>query len=239
MCEGQNHLSALSRSRRSINPGGSLTFLALCLPFLVWKSSRAQSLQSLITAKDTLPWQPQLALEWKDPLEMPLVPFSGVTLLHTDPSFLMSPAKMRKCPPSLNVNVFGETERDTKGWEAMGKRMLLTFPFGIGIAESHWTLPSSAFLLGNENQGWKRWLSYGSTAAGNRSLQTACSSMCCGKTLQYLYYLSSAPHFPSLLSARPCSLLLGGLVHPALCLASYSRPSALPSAVFKQPFVPI
>lgn len=61
----------------------------------------------------------------------------GDTLLHTDPDFFISLAKMRKCPPSLNVNVFRETERDTKGWGKMEMRMSLAFPLGIGIAESH------------------------------------------------------------------------------------------------------
>lgn len=68
---------------------------------------------------------------------MPQVSLSGDMLLHTDCRVLMFPVKMRICPPLLNVNVFRDVERDTKGCGEIRKIMLLAFPFRIGIAEFH------------------------------------------------------------------------------------------------------
>lgn len=186
MCEGQNNLSALNRSRRSINPGGSLAFLALCPPFLVWKLSRPSSephhfKKALCPGTLSCLWN--RSIHWK----CPWCP-SVVICYYTDCRVLMFPVKMRICPLLLNVNAFRDVERDIKWCGEIGKIMLLAFPFQIEIAEFHRGVPSPTTAW-----KWKPRLSYSNSAAGNAHYKQCVSLWWCGKTLQVLYYLSRTP----------------------------------------------
>lgn len=166
---------------------------------------------------------------------MPPVSLSADMLFYTDCSVFVFPVKMRKCPPLLNVNVFRGVERDIKGCGEIGKRMLLAFSFRIGIAESHRGVPSpsTAWKL-KPRLETKAWLQQ--QCSWECSLQTVCVIMVMWKNSSVPLLPSKNSYLPSLLLARSRSLLLGGLVHPALCLFSYSWPLVLPSAVFKQHF---
>lgn len=142
MCEGQNNLSALNRSRRSINSGGSLAFLALCFPFLVWKLSRLQPLQSLITVKrhSSLAVLDVFGTEGSTG-NAPGVLQWWYAIKHWLWS-LNVPCENENMPIFVKGQCFQRWGRDIKRCGEIGKIMLLAFPFRIGIAEFHRGVPS-------------------------------------------------------------------------------------------------
>lgn len=208
MCEGENNLSAFNR-RMSINPGGSLAFLALCLPFLVWKLSRPQSLLSLITAKGHSSLAVLAGFGTEGSTGNAPTSLSGGMLLHWL-QCLNVPCENEKMPTFVKCQCFRGVGGDIKGCGEIEKIMLLAFPFRIGIAEFHRGSESYCCL------GMKTW-------AGNKGLAIATvqlgklitNSLCHGgveklfstsTTFQEL--LSSFPPLGTLLQSaarRPCA----------------------------------